>query len=200
MSHASKAVTCPLLLTSAATSTDVIGGSITGIATISSIIANTSIVVSATSTLAVGTVLKAYVANPTFTGTITGAVSNTNTTSGGFTTTTGVLYPGMYITGTGVPANTYITSVSGSTITFNQNINTSALVSITGTINIYLTEYAALETNGTVITYSAGINAVSPYNIQLLGTAGTTTAIASLSLGTLQKTIVKMQKEMIEYV
>ena len=74
------------------------------------------------------------------------------------------------------------------------------MVSITGTINIYLTEYAALETNGTVITYSAGINAVSPYNIQLLGTAGTTTAIASLSLGTLQKTIVKIEKEMIEYV
>lgn len=61
-------------------------------------------------------------------------VVNGTTTSGSATiasiTTTG-LVPGMTITGSGIPANSYVVTVGASSLTINQNASASATVSLT---------------------------------------------------------------------
>jgi len=108
----------------------------------------------------------------------------------------GAVYPGMYISGTGVTAGTYVTSISSGTITFNQALATSAGAVISGTPNVYLTEYAVLETNGTIGIFTAATASAAPYNITLTTTPLTTTT--GISMGTLSETVFKLEKEQIE--
>jgi hypothetical protein len=79
---------------------------------------------------------------------------------------------------------------------------TTGAIAISGTPNIYITEYAVLETNGTIVTYTAAPNATAPYNIQLSANAGTTVSSVAPNpaLGAVQKTTIKIEKEMIEYI
>ena len=74
---------------------------------------------------------------------------------------------------------------------------TTGAVTVTSTPNIYLTEYGVIESNGTASTFAADFNTIAPYNIQLKATPVKTTTYASL--GTLIKTTIKLEKEMIEY-
>jgi hypothetical protein len=192
------------ILTPAAPATDVIAGSATGVGVITAISAGVSVTIGTTlATLALNTVMQAYVANPTY-----AASPSLTNGSATFTVSTptnagSVLYPGMYITGAGVPANTYITGISGSTATMSANFTgTTGAIAISGTPNIYITEYAVLETNGTIVTYTAAPNATAPYNIQLSANAGTTVSSVAPNpaLGAVQKTTIKIEKEMIEYI
>ena len=64
-------------------------------------------------------------------------------------------------------------------------------------MKIYVTEYGVIETNGTITYFTADFNTIAPYNIQLKATP--LTATNNASLGTLIKTTVKLEKEMVEY-
>jgi hypothetical protein len=170
-----------------------------GTGVITSITPGTSIVISTSSgntTITSGTVLKAYVANPNFSGNI----STTGASITAVTTTTGVLYPGIQFVYSTVTYTVTAISTNGSTVTGTLSASPGNLVSvaITGKVNIWMTEYAVLETNGTVATITADINASSPYNIRLYASPSTTVSAGGISIGTLQKTIFKMEKELIE--
>ena len=148
-------------------------------------------------TITSGSTLKAYVAT-SFSASITAANSTTSVTYAGMTGIVGCAYPGMYITGTGVTANTYITSINKTTgtITLNQALATAAGAVISGTPNVYVTEYAVLETNGTIGIFTAAPTTTAPYHIQL-----TTTPLNPNSIvGTLVETVFKLEKQLIELV
>ena len=175
---------------------DVISG---GTGTITSITPGTSMVISTSSgntTITTGTVLKAYVTNPIFSGTI----STTAAAITAVTTTTGVLYPGMQFVYSTVTYTVTSISTNGTTVTgtLSASPGNLASVSITGKVNIWMTEYAVLETNGTVSTITADINASSPYNIRLYASPLTSNTVNGIGIGTLRKTIFKIEKELIE--
>ena len=177
---------------------DTINSSATGTTTITGISA-TTITLAASATITTSS-LMAYIANPNFSITITAANNTSTFLFSGTSTMVGVLYPGMMIAGAGVAANTYVTAINTSTgqVTLSQVLATGAGVAITGTIGIYMTEYAILETNGTIAVYSPSINASSPYNIQMSATPLTTVSNTALALGTLVKTIFRIEKQMIK--
>lgn len=176
---------------------DTINSSTTGTTKITAITTDTSITVTNSVSLSANTVLKAYVYNPSYSESIT-LTNNSATFTVPTTPAAGVLYPGIYVTGTGIPANTYITQIVGTTATMSNNFTgTTGAVTVSGTPNIYVTEYAVLETNGTITYFTADFNTVAPYNIQLKAAPLTTTTRASL--GVLINTSVKMEKEMVEY-
>lgn len=175
---------------------DIINGSATGVTTITAI-SGTTVTLANASTITSGSTLKAYVAT-SFSASITAANSTTSVTYAGMTGIVGCAYPGMYITGTGVTANTYITSINKTTgtITLNQALATAAGAVISGTPNVYVTEYAVLETNGTIGIFTAAPTTTAPYHIQL-----TTTPLNPNSIvGTLVETVFKLEKQLIELV
>lgn len=177
---------------------DTINTSATGMTTISSI-SGTTVNLANTATITSGSTIKAFV--PTaFSASITASNSTTSVTYAGMTAIIGTAYPGMYITGTGVTAGTYITSINNTTgtITLNQALATSAGAVISGTPNVYVTEYAVLETNGTIGVFTATASSTSPYNIQLTTTPLTSTT--GIALGTLVETVFKLEKSLIELV
>ena len=69
---------------------------------------------------------------------------------------------------------------------------------ISGTPNVYVTEYSVLETNGTIGIFTAAPTTTAPYHIQLTTTPLTTTS--NLALGTLVETVFKLEKQLIELV
>ena len=177
---------------------DVINGSATGTTTITAI-SGTTVTLANASTITSGSTLKAYVAT-SFSASITAANSTSSVTYAGMTAIVGCAYPGMYITGTGVTAGTYITSINNTTgtITLNQALATSAGAVISGTPEVYISEYSVLETNGTIGIFTATATTTAPYYIQLTTTPLTTTV--NISLGTLVETVFKMEKQLIENV
>ena len=181
---------------------DTINSSATGITTITAINSTTNVVTLAqTATITSGTYLKAFLAT-SFSASITAANSTSTVLYSGMSNQVGAAYPGMYITGTGVTAGTYITSITNtsgtSTINFNQALGTSAGAVISGEPNLYTTEYAVLETNGTIGLFTARIVTAAPYNIKLVTTPLTTTT--GIALGALDETVFKLEKRLIENV
>jgi hypothetical protein len=111
---------------------------------------------------------------------------------GTLSSTTNGIYPGMAITSVGgIPANTYVTEVTATTFKLSQS--TSSVTSWVGMPNLFMTEYGVLETAGTITVFSAAINTIAPYNIQLTGTASYSAAV-----GTAVKTLYRMEKELLE--
>jgi hypothetical protein len=159
-----------------------------------------AIILSNTVTISATAILKAYVVNPNFSITINAATGSSLTISiAAGTGQAGVAYPGMQLTGAGILPGTYITAVStAGVLTLNQLANVTVNTLISGSVGIYMTEYAVIETNGTIATYSASVNSISPFNIQLMATPSTSVANPALVLGTLAKTIFRLEKEMIE--
>lgn len=180
--------------------TDVINGTPTGTAVITAITHGTSFTISANATITATSIIEAYMAgsfvDTSASQTVTAGTSINLSIFGTFTSSTNGIYPGMAIAGSGIPAGTYVTEVTATTFKLSQNI--TSVTSWTGTPNIWITEYGVLETNGTIATYSAAVNSSSPYNIQLTATPQST-GTTGIALGTLVKTLFKIEKEFIEF-
>lgn len=135
-------------------------------------------------------------------------VSAAAATSSGTTVTvnsTAKLYPGMGVAvtaGTGEFApDTYVTSITGTT-TFV--VNTAPLIPlsggatiVTGTPNIFITEYAALESNSTASNISAIANGST---VQLTATPLSSSNYLLFDIGTISKTIFRGERALIEII
>ena len=177
---------------------DIINGTGAG-STIITAINGTTVSLASAVTISSGSILKAFLATA-FSATI---IATNTTTTMYYVELSGVLgavYPGMIVTGTGAATvGTYITSINNTTgtITFSQALTGSvAGFVITGTPNVYMTEYAALETNGTICTFTAQTTITAPYYIQLTTKPLTVTGSA-IQLGTLLETVIRLEKSYI---
>lgn len=167
--------------------------------TVTAITQNVSFTVSSTPSVSLSSAtIKAYLSG--------NYVSNTTASSSGTTITvnsTSKLYPGMSVvvtSGTGsFAANTYVTSITNST-TFVVNQAPSVALSsaeVTGSPNVYITEYAVVETNGTVCLLTATVDTT---NVILTAspqdwTAGIGTTI---DIGTVANTLFKGERQLLE--
>ena len=177
---------------------DTVNGDAAGVTTISSI-SGTTVNLANTATITSGTTLKAYLAT-SYSATIsTGLSATTSIPLTSLSSITGAVYPGLNIYVSGTPNTTYlVTAVSSTTITVSPAI-TAASGTLIGTPNIYLTEYAVLETNGTIGVFTAAAATAAPYNITLTTTPLTTT-VNGIALGTLSETVFKIEKEQNEVI
>jgi len=168
--------------------------------TISVIVPNVSITVSATPDVALdNATIKAYLSG--------NYVSAAGATNNGATITVGdtaKLYPGMSISVTSgdgsFPANTYVQSITDDT-TFVASAAPSVALSnsavITGVPNVYITEYAVVETNGTACLLTADVTTT---NVVLKASPQTWTAGlgTTINIGTIARTIFKGERQLIE--
>lgn len=167
--------------------------------TVVSLVTNTSVTLSNPPSIALnGTTLK---------GSLSGyyVSDNTSTSSGTTVTvnTTSKLYPGMSVevtTGTGAfAAGTFVTSITSATeFTVNQQPLTPLNnATITGKPNIYITEYAVLEPNGTAVEFSAVTNST---NVTVVASPQSGTTFKTVNPGTISKTIIKAERQLISLI
>ena len=169
--------------------------------TVDSFVTDTSITLSNAPTTALnaatirGTLVGNYAS--TASGSSSGNVITVNSTS--------KLYPGMGVsvtsdTSTGAFApNTFVTEIDSLTTFKVSSAPTVPLsgATITGSPNIYITEYATLETNGTVAAFSADTTST---NVRLIVSpqGNTTITNSKLLIGTVTKTVIKAERQLIE--
>lgn len=134
-------------------------------------------------------------------------VSAVGATSSGTTisvSNTSKLYPGMGVTvtsGVGLfQPNTYVVSILNATTFTVNNIPSVALNLgdanvITGVPNVYLTEYAVIETNGTISLLNAD---TSTTNVTVTATPQDNDTCRTINIGTIVKTTYTIKGEFIE--
>ena len=168
--------------------------------TITAITLNTSFTVSAAPTVALSNAtIKAYLSG--------NYESDIGATNSGATITvdsTAKLYPGMSISvtsGSGAfEANAYVQSITNGT-TFVASaapvVNLSGGAVITGAPNVYITEYAVVETNGTACVLSASATST---NVTLIASPQSWIASVgtTINIGTVVRTIFKGERQLIE--
>ena len=165
---------------------------------VTTIIPNTSFMVS----LAPVNALSAASITAVLSGTYTSLIGATNSGTTVTVTNTSKLYPGMAVSvtsGTGTFFNnTYVVSITNSTtfvISHAPTINLSNGAVITGYPNVYITEYAAIETNGTLATINADVNST---NVILTASPNTASTCKVFGIGNINKTLFKLKKQLIE--
>lgn len=167
--------------------------------TITAISAGVSFTVSSSPSVALSSAaIKAYLVG-NYVSASTASSSGTTITVG----TTAKLYPGMSISVTGgtgaFPSNTYVASITNGTTFVSSQAPSTPLSSaeITGAPNVYVTEYAVVETNGTACVLTATVDTTnviltaSPQN----WSAGIGTTI---NIGTVANTLFKGERQLIE--
>jgi hypothetical protein len=169
--------------------------------TVESFVTDTSITLSNAPT----TALTAATIRGTLVGNYVSTASASNAADVITVNSTTNLYPGMGVvvtsdSSTGVfESNTFVTEIISSTSFRVSSVPTIPLSSaiITGTPNIYITEYATLETNGTVAAFSADTTAT---NVRLIVSpqGNTTITNSKLPIGTVRKTVIKAERQLIE--
>ena len=114
------------------------------------------------------------------------------------------MYPGMAIEVTGgsgtLALDSFVISIDSPT---QFTLNAAPLVALsiaggselTGSPNIYITDYGDLETNGTVITYTADVTST---NVRLIVSPQDNTTFTKFDPGIIIKTIIKAERQLIE--
>ena len=133
--------------------------------------------------------LKAYMAD-SFKGTMLSVGNTPIIPYNKITYISGAIYPGMMLIINGI--SHAVVSVTPAGITLDKVPPTNPSGFITGNPNIYITEYAAVETDGQAVTYTAEPTDVIQAGIQLMGTANDNV----IGSGLIYKTIYSIEKEL----
>jgi len=125
---------------------------------------------------------------PPLAGPINGFFTLSGTTSSGTPTVTlsapnSFVVVGLAVTGSGIPANTFVASVSGTTVTLTKNATASATVTLTYT-NFTMSKIGIFTQTITTVSTSATATIVAPLTNEFIIGAGQTVTGSGIPAGT----------------
>jgi hypothetical protein len=134
------------------------------------------------------TEIDSTVNTPPLAGPINGFFTLSGTTSSGTPTVTlsapnSFVVVGLAVTGSGIPANTFVASVSGTTVTLTKNATASATVTLTYT-NFTMSKIGVFTQTITTVITSATATIVAPLTNEFIIGAGQTVTGSGIPAGT----------------